>query len=44
MNTVNPIEHDRYDAIGVGARCAGAATAQLLARGRMAVVEIARGA
>ena len=44
MNTVNTIEHDRYDAIVVGARCAGAATALLLARGGMRVLAIDRSA
>lgn len=41
MNTTNP-QHTHYDAIIVGARCAGSATAMLLARKGLSVLALER--
>ena len=43
MSTRPPFARDRYDAIVVGARCAGAATALLLARRGLRVLVLDRG-
>jgi 2-polyprenyl-6-methoxyphenol hydroxylase-like FAD-dependent oxidoreductase len=40
--TTNPIRSQRYDAIVIGARCAGAATAMLLARRGLRVLAVDR--